>query len=144
MRRCTLNFSMYSDMSMRTIERSSESKSVLGQRLGELGLAHAGGAQEQESCQWAGPGRQGPLRLRLMAPATDAHRLVLADDAALQRVLQVDELGHLALHHLGRRGRPSRLLTTSAISSAVTSSLRTAPSCFLRRLEHAHRPRASC
>ena len=75
---------------------------VLGQRLGQLGLAHAGGAEEQERAN--GTVRVGKSRT-VAADGTGhhTHSLVLADDAALQHFLQVDELFHLALHHLGHR-----------------------------------------
>ena len=73
---------------------------VLGQRLGQLGLAHAGGAEEQERAN--GTVRVGKSRT-VAADGTghDTHGLVLADDAALQNLFQIDELFHLALHHLG-------------------------------------------
>ena len=73
---------------------------VLGQRLGQLGLAHAGGAEEQERAN--GTVRVGkPRAVAADGTGHHTHSLVLADDAALQHFLQVDELFHLALHHLG-------------------------------------------
>ena len=73
---------------------------VLGQRLRQFGLAHARGAQEQKASRWGGSGSESPARLRRMAPATEDDGLVLADHALVQLLLQVHQLGHLALHHL--------------------------------------------
>jgi hypothetical protein len=70
MRRLTECFSMYSDMSMRTMARSS-SKRKSARLPGQLGLADAGGAEEQERAD--GPVGVGqPARLRRMALATAA------------------------------------------------------------------------
>ena len=80
---------------------------VLGQRLGELGLAHAGRSQEQE----AADGLVGIGESRAVAAdgtGHDVHGVVLAHDALVQLGFQVDELLHLALHHLGHGdARPS-------------------------------------
>ena len=74
----------------------------LRQRLGELGLAHAGGAQEEE-------GADGPVLVG-QAGAAAAHGvghgrdgLVLADHALVQFGLHPQELLLLALHHPGDR-----------------------------------------
>ena len=67
----------------------------LGQRPAELGLAHAGGAQEDEAAD-------GPVRVLQPgagAPDGAGHRLegvVLADHPQVQPLLHVDELLHLA------------------------------------------------
>ena len=72
----------------------------VGQRPGQLGLADAGGAEEQERADR-------PVRVgQAGAAAADGvgHRddgLVLADDALVQHVLEADELVHLALHAAG-------------------------------------------
>ena len=68
---------------------------VLGQRLGQLGLAHAGGAEEQERAD--GTVRVGKSRA-VAADGTGhrSHGLVLADDAALAALPP------------GRRAFPSR------------------------------------
>ena len=79
---------MYSDMSMR-IRCSSESNRNAGERLAQLGLAHARGAEEQERAV-------GPVRIRqprARAPdgvRDEAHRLVLADHALVQPVFHLD------------------------------------------------------
>ena len=71
-----------------------------GQGLGQLGLADAGGSQEQEAAQRtvgildAGAAAENGLRNGL-------DRLILADDALVQLVLQVQELIPLPLHQLG-------------------------------------------
>ena len=73
-----------------------------GQRLAQFGLADAGRAEEQERA--VGAVRIGQPRAR--APDSvghDAHGLVLADDALVQRVFHLQQLFALALHHLGDR-----------------------------------------
>ena len=73
---------------------------VFRQRLCQLGFTHAGRAEEQEAAD-------GLVRVgQACAVATDSagdrrDRFVLADDALMQLVLEIDELLHLALHHLG-------------------------------------------
>src|SRR5829696_3259138 len=74
----------------------------LGQRTGELGLADARRAQEEERADRAVGVLQAGAR------ATDrvghrADRLVLADDAVVQALLHVDELLDLALHEAADR-----------------------------------------
>ena len=72
---------------------------VLGQRLRELRLAHARGAQEQKRADGAvGVGEPGAVAAD--GAGHRGHGLVLAHHALVQLVLQVDQLGHLALHHL--------------------------------------------
>ena len=74
----------------------------LRQRLAQLGLAHAGGAEEEE-------GAVGPVLVRQPGARTadgvrdEAHRLVLADDAAMQALFHLQQLLALALHHLADR-----------------------------------------
>ena len=69
----------------------------LGQRAGQLGLADAGRAEEQERADR--PVRVAQAGAR--APQGVGHRLdggLLAHDAPVQALLHVDELGDLALH----------------------------------------------
>ena len=80
----------------------------LGQRLGQLGLAHAGRAEEEERAD-------GPLRILqahagdLDRPADRQHRLVLADDALVQRLDHVGVAGALVHAQLAHRdARSSR------------------------------------
>ena len=70
-------------------------------------------------------GRFGSCDARTGAQDGFAHRLhglVLADDALMQHVLQVQQLFALALHQLARQGCPSSGPTMRAISSSVTLS----------------------
>ena len=79
---------------------------VLGERLGELGLAHARGAQEHEAAHRAVRVRK-PRTVAADGARHRVHGFVLADDALMQLALQVGELLHLALHHLlNRDARP--------------------------------------
>ena len=81
-------------------ERALVIEQALGQRLGELGLAHAGGAQEEEAAD--GLVRIGEARAAAAHSCGDGgDGLVLADDALMQLTLQALELVELALHHLG-------------------------------------------
>ena len=83
-----------------THERALVVEQALGKRLGELGLAHAGGAQEEEAAD-------GLVRIGEARTAATHGRghggdgLVLADDALMQLTLQALQLVELALHHLG-------------------------------------------
>ena len=73
---------------------------ALGKRLGKLGFAHAGGAQEEE----AADGLIGVGKARAAAAhgsGNGRHGLVLADNALMQLALEILELIELALHHLG-------------------------------------------
>ena len=80
-------------------ERTLVVKEALGERLGELGLAHAGGAEEEETANRpVGVGETRPAAAHGRGDGGD--RLVLADDALVELVLEVLELVHLALHHL--------------------------------------------
>ena len=80
-------------------ERALVVEQALGERLGELGLAHAGGAEEEEAAD--GAVRVGePGAAAAHGGGHGAHGIVLADHAAVQLVLEVLELIHLALHHL--------------------------------------------
>ena len=98
---------MNSDMSRRTIACSSSNR-IVGERLGELGLADAGGAEEHERADrpvrilQAGAGAAHGLRHGL-------HGLVLADDALAELVFHVHELLALAFEHLvDRDAGPAR------------------------------------
>ena len=74
----------------------------LGYRLGQLGLAHARGPEEQE-------GADGPARIleacaaSLHRPGHRADRLVLADHALVQFFLEIEEALPLLHGHSGRR-----------------------------------------
>lgn len=70
--------------------------------FGQLGFANASGTEEQEAAD--GLVRVGQART-VAADGAGNRRdgLILADDALMQLVLEVDELLHLALHHLGHR-----------------------------------------
>ena len=74
----------------------------LGERAGELGLADAGRAEEQERAdrpvRVAEPGARAAQRV-----GDGLDRLVLADDALVQALLHVDELLHLGLEQAGDR-----------------------------------------
>ena len=74
----------------------------LRQRLGQLGLADAGGAQEQEaadrSVRISNTGTRAQDGVRHLL-----HSLVLADDALMQHVRQAQQLFALALHQLSHR-----------------------------------------
>ena len=83
-----------------THERALVVEQALGKRLGELGLAHAGGAQEEEAADglvWIGEARTAAAH----SCGDGGDRLVLADDALMQLALQALQLVELALHHLG-------------------------------------------
>ena len=80
-------------------ERALIVEQALGKRLGELGLAHTGGAEEEEAADGAiGIGEAGAAATHGCGDGT--HGLVLADDAAMQLVLETLQLLELALHHL--------------------------------------------
>ena len=72
----------------------------LGERPGQLGLADAGRAEEQERADRAArvlePGARAADRV-----GHGLDRLVLADDALVQPLLHLDELRRLALHAAG-------------------------------------------
>ena len=83
-----------------THERALVVEQALGQRLGELGLAYAGGAQEEEAAD--GLVRIGEARAAAAHGRGDSgDGLVLADNALVQLALQALELVEFALHHLG-------------------------------------------
>ena len=82
---------------MRTIARGIVEQEF-GERLGQLGLADAGGAEEQEGAERA-------VRvLQAGAGAADGggdglDRILLADDALADRLFHVEQLLALAFHH---------------------------------------------
>ena len=83
-----------------THERALVVEQALGKRLGELGLAHASGAQEEEAAD--GLVRIGEARTAATHSRGDGgDGLVLTDDALMQLALQALQLVELALHHLG-------------------------------------------
>ena len=87
---------MYSLMSIRVIA-CVVVEQELGEGPGELGLADAGRAEEQERAdrpaRVAEPGPRAPDGVR-----HGLDRLVLADDPPVEAVLHLDELLELALH----------------------------------------------
>ena len=92
---------------MRTIAVSSSNRKF-GERLGQLGLADAGGAEEHERADrpvrilQAGAGAAHGLRDGL-------HRLALADDALGELVFHAQQLVALAFEHLvDRNAGPAR------------------------------------
>ena len=99
---------------------SSVSKSACGQGLGELGLADAGRAQEDERADR--PARILDARARAHhGVGHRLHGLVLADDALVQDLVEAQQL----LRSPSTRrvtGMPVQRETISAISSSVTSS----------------------
>ena len=75
-------------------------KQGFGQRLGQLRLADAGGAEEEERAERA-------VRVLDAGAAAldglgdDAHGLILADDALVERIFEMQQLVALALHEAG-------------------------------------------
>ena len=135
--RLTECFSMYSLMSRRVMALLVV-EHELGQRLGQLGLAHAGGAEEQERADR-------PVGV-LQAGAGPAHgvgdggqRLLLADHAAAQAVLHAQQLLALALQHLlDRHAGPAGddggdLLGVDHLGGQLASSWLSAASASARR-----------
>ena len=108
MRRATVCFSMYSDMSMRTMALVVVEEE-LGQGLGELRLADTRGAQEDEAADGAvGVLQAGPGAAHGVGHGH--HGVVLADDALVEVVLHEQEALLLALLELvDRNARPARL-----------------------------------
>ena len=81
-------------------ERALVVEQTLGERLGQLGLAHAGGSQKEEAADGlVGIGESGAAAAH--GGGHGGHGLVLADHALVQLVLESLELVELALHHLG-------------------------------------------
>ncbi len=107
MSRETVCFSMYSLMSSE-ISALLAAEQELGERLGQLGLAHAGRAEEDErptgTARVLEPGASPAYRL-----ADRSDRFVLADDALVKHVLHAEQLGGLLLGEVGDRNtRPHR------------------------------------
>src|SRR5438874_2424032 len=91
---------MYSDMSRRIIARSSSKRNSASAR--QLGLAHPGGAEEDEAAERP----VGVLQPRARPAHRVGHRperLVLADHALPQALLDADQLLQLALQQPGDR-----------------------------------------
>src|SRR5215468_1900800 len=80
---------------------------ILGERPGQLRLAHAGGAEEHEGAH----GSPAVLEAGPRAPDGARHRhhcVLLADDAAMESIFHAGELGGLLLLELGERdARPA-------------------------------------
>jgi hypothetical protein len=69
----------------------------VGQRPGQLGLAHPGGSEEEETADGAvGVGQARPAAADGVGHR--GHGVLLAHHPLVEVVLQVDELGHLGLH----------------------------------------------
>ena len=98
---------MYSLMSMRTM-RVLVVEQELGEGAGELRLADAGRAEEQERADRAARVLEpGPRPPDGVGDGLDG--LVLADDPLVQPVLHLDQLGRLALHQaVDRDAGPGR------------------------------------
>ena len=90
---------MYSDMSMRTIAFSSSNRNSASARASSVLPTPVGPRKMNEPIGRFGSFR--PERARITASATARDRLVLADDALVQLLLEVQELLHLALQQLG-------------------------------------------
>ena len=98
------------------------------ERFGQLGLADAGGPEEQERADGAVGILQAGAR-----PAhgirNRPHRLVLTDDTRFQRLFHLEQLFALAFQHLvDRNAGPAR--DDAAICSGVTASFTIAVFCF--------------
>jgi hypothetical protein len=107
-------------MSMRTIALSSSNRK-LGERLGQLGLADARGAEEQERAER-------PVRI-LQAGARAAHRLGdgldrlrLPDDARADHLFHLEQLLALAFQHLVDRNAGPAADDGGDVVGSVTSS----------------------
>ena len=88
----------YSDMSMRTIELLLVAEEPLGEGLGELRLADARGAEEEERAGRL-PGVAEPRPRPQHRVRDGADRLVLPDDALAQPLRQVQQPPALVLPH---------------------------------------------
>jgi len=124
MRRCTLNFSMYSDMSMRTMARSLSNKysasafasSVLPTPVGPRNMNDPMGLS----------GSERPARLRRMAPATTFTAWSWPITRSWSFASKSTSFS-ISPFIILLTGMPVQALTTSAISSSVTSFLRRDP-----------------
>jgi hypothetical protein len=102
-------------------ERALGAEEERGQRARDLGLAHAGGAEEQERAHRAvrvleaGPRAADGARHR-------GDRVLLRDDALVQLLFHAQELGRLS-SLTAAMGMPVHLETTSSMSPLVTSWL---------------------
>ena len=87
---------MYSDMSMRTIARSSSNRKSASARASSVLPTPVGPRNRNEPigrCGSRQPGARPPDRVR-----DRGHGVVLADDPLVQHVFQAHELRHLAFH----------------------------------------------
>ena len=111
---------MYSDMSMRTIA-SWRVEHELGQRAGQLGLADAGRAEEQERADRAVGVAAGPARERRSASET----ALTASSWPITRWCRRSSMWmsfSTSPSTSRETGMPVHLPTTSAISSTSTRS----------------------
>ena len=114
----------------------------LGERPRELRLADAGRAEEQEAP--VGPVRVGEPGAGAAHGLRDGlDRLVLADDALVQLLLELQEPVALLLRSAARPGCRCARETISAMSSGVTSGARGAASLRLVQLRRGARRSAS-
>ena len=113
-----------------THERALVVEQALGKCLGELGLAHAGGARKKKLPMGLS-GSERPARLRRTAAATAETASSWPMTRLCSSPSKPFSLSSSPCIILDT-GTPVQALTTSAISSEVTCSLRPSPSfCFL-------------
>ena len=128
MRRWTLNFSMYSDMSMRTRARSSSKRHSASAFASSVLPTPVG--PRKKKLPMGLLGSESPARLRRTAAATAATASSWPTTrlwSSASRFLSLSISPCIILD----TGTPVHSETTSAISSDVTSSLRMPPdSCF--------------
>ena len=107
MSRATECFSMYSDMSMRTIALSSSNRKDASALVSSVLPTPVGPKNMNEPIGRFGSCR--PARARRTAVETAMHRFVLADDAAHDLLLHLEEFFALAFEHLvDRNAGPAR------------------------------------
>src|SRR6266436_7161029 len=103
MSRATVCRSWYSPMSMRTMARSSSNRNSASARASSVLPTPVGPRNKNVPIGRLASAR--PARLRLIGPDNRAHCFVLADHAAANHVLHLDQLGRLALYQ-PRHGHP--------------------------------------
>ena len=110
---------MYSDMSMRTSALSSSNRKEASALVSSVLPTPVGPRNMNEPMGRFGSCR--PARARRTAVESAGHRLVLADDAARDLLLHLEELLALAFEHLVD-GHAGPAHTTCATCLAVTAS----------------------
>ena len=101
MSRDTECFSMNSDMSMRTIDSSVSNRNSASALQSSVLPTPVGPRNRNEP--FGRRGSASPARERRIAFDDDLHRLVLADDALVQRLFHAQQFFLLALEHLRDR-----------------------------------------